>query len=140
MATPIITETEAEPEPPRDAHLTYEDLEFYMEKQVLDTLYNVNITTIRVAGQIERLEERIGTPEENMATIMATLRDIMLKMCRLETTLETKAGPSAGPSAGPMATNHEYVMLLERHIREYKLMIEEYARNTESVCGPSAGA
>jgi hypothetical protein len=97
MAIPIITETEAEHEPSRDAHLTYEDLEFYMEKHVLDTLYNVNNTTIRIACQIERLEERIGTPEENMAIIMATIRDIMLKTRRLETMMmPPKVGPSAG--------------------------------------------
>ena len=34
MAILVITETEVEPKHPRDAHSTYEDLEFYMEKHV----------------------------------------------------------------------------------------------------------
>ena len=84
MAIPVMTESESEPEPPRNDHLTYEDHEIYMEKHVLDTLYNVNNTTIRIASQIERLEERIGTSEEKMAIIMATLREMMLKIRLLE--------------------------------------------------------
>ncbi len=64
----------------------------------------------------------------------------MAKVLEKIAEVDQKMPPNAGPSAGPMATNHEYVMELERRIREYELMEGKNIRIVESVLEPSAGA
>ncbi len=46
---------------------------------------------------------------------------VLLKIAEVDKKMPSSAGPSAGLSAGPMTTNHEFVMELERQIREYEL-------------------
>ena len=64
----------------------------------------------------------------------------MAKVLEKIAEVDQKMPSSAGPSAGPMATNHEYVMELERRIHEYEQIEEKNIRIIESVMGPSAGA
>jgi hypothetical protein len=92
MATPIMTdaepefetdaepevetkaEPEADPEAPRNSSLTIEELELYMEKHIRHQNWKFD------PAVMERLEERIAHPGNNMATIDAAFRDFGKEM------------------------------------------------------------
>ncbi len=136
MAIPVITETEA-PNEVRDGYVMHEvhtltDMRNFFFDHFHHGMDRLSLEEhdfeMRVNGKFQIVHEMFGKLGKKLDMVLEKVAEVDQKIAEI-----------ARPSAGPMATNQEYVMELERQIREYELMVERNNRIIDSVC-PSAGA
>ncbi len=132
MAFPVITETEAPNEVRggyvmHEIHILTDMRNFFFDHfhHRMDQLaLHDNDFEMHVNGKFQVVHEMFGKLDKKLDMVLEKVAEVGQKIAEI-----------ARPSAGPMATNHEYVMELERQIRENKLMVEKNIRIAESVLG-----